>query len=284
MITTYSEAIEFYQSVESDLYTDLNIRMQNILTRSDVLNVLDTEVESKWLDKFSHYDQEDNKIMQNNEWGQSGWYVISVSQLSPNSPSKQRTYSSNIFEGIERRETQDSISIFEQYNDQNLIQIEEYGSSNFNRSTFWGSNSINLLSLPETNNQERLTSKNVAQFNIDEEESNDFVYHRGDDRNRHGVSFKVWRNKNDGAILRPKLMPNIENKREIHSKMLNENNSTLKSELIVYASKEMITKYEGDNGINYTIGTIEIFIKLISINSIKILKLRTHKTKYFNLM
>ena len=43
LIGTYSEAIQYYQSVDSDLYIELNERMQKILTRAEVLKVLDEE-------------------------------------------------------------------------------------------------------------------------------------------------------------------------------------------------------------------------------------------------
>lgn len=228
--------------------------MQNILTRSDVLNVLDTEVESKLSTSLSLSDQDDSKNIANNWSNQSDSFILNINHFSPKSPSKLAANSNSLFDGIERRETQDSISIFDQNNEGLFIPNDDLYSSNFHRSTFWATDSLSLLSLPNTKNQENIASKNVAKFNVEVDISNDFVYHRDDDRNRHGVSFKVWRNKKDGALLRPKLMTNCGNKKEIFSKMLNENNSTLKSEPIIYASKEIINNYEGNNGLNYTIG------------------------------
>ena len=47
LVSTYSQAIEYYQSIESDLYVDLNLRMQNLLTKPETLEMLDKEAELK---------------------------------------------------------------------------------------------------------------------------------------------------------------------------------------------------------------------------------------------
>lgn len=45
LVATYSQAIEYYQSIDSDLYIDLNLRMQELLTKPDILELLDKEAE-----------------------------------------------------------------------------------------------------------------------------------------------------------------------------------------------------------------------------------------------
>lgn len=54
-------------------------------------------------------------------------------------------------------------------------------------------------------------------------------------------------------MLRPKLPPKSDNKNEIHSQMLNENNSQLNSHPVVHASKEIINTYVGTTGKSYEI-------------------------------
>jgi hypothetical protein len=92
-----------------------------------------------------------------------------------------------------------------------------------------------------------IKSKVQAKFKIPEEATNEFI-HSDDRRNRHGVSFKVCRNKEDGALVRPQLPPKCDDKEQVHSTMLNENNSELASMPRVYATKKVMDDYNGKHG------------------------------------
>lgn len=90
-------------------------------------------------------------------------------------------------------------------------------------------------------------SKMVAKFDVPEEVTNEFI-HRNDKRNRHGVSFKAWRNKSDGALLRPKLPSKNADKTTIHTTMLNENNHELHSEQRVKVTKTVMNEFTNREG------------------------------------
>lgn len=185
-------------------------------------------------------------------------YTVAVAQPESN-PSAQivKISETNGSKNIDSPKTQDSTSALDLSGDGNLQLNENLNLLNLQRSTFTSKSSGPMLRLPK-NYAKIAASKNMAKFEIEKDCKNDIVYHKNDARNRHRISFKVWKNREDGALLRPKLLPKVEDKKEIHSSMLNENNKQLKSEPVVYATKELINIYEGTNGENYNIGIISI--------------------------
>ena len=162
---------------------------------------------------------------------------------------------------FESPKTQDTTSALDTSGELNSFLNENLNLLNLQRSTFSSKSTGTLLKLPK-NYQKIAASKNMAKFEIEKDCKNDIVYHRNDARNKHRISFKVCRNREDGALLRPKLLPKIDNKKDIHSSMLNENNKQIKSEPVVCASKELIYNYEGTHGENYTIGNISFLINI----------------------
>ena len=102
----------------------------------------------------------------------------------------------------------------------------------------------------------QIPSKVVVKMEVDDH-SNEFVYHRDDRRNRHGVSFKVCKNKDDGAIVRPKLPSKSKCKKEIHSKMLNENNDAIKSTPRVEATKQVMEEFHENEKEGKTVRVVE---------------------------
>ena len=94
----------------------------------------------------------------------------------------------------------------------------------------------------------QIPSKIKAKFEVHHDASNEFVYHKNDRRNRHGVSFKVCKNREDGALLRPKLPPKYEGKEHVHSTLLNENNAELNHEKRRTATKMVFDEYNRKQG------------------------------------
>lgn len=69
LVATYSQAIEYYQSIDSDLYIDLNIRMQQFITKQDVLDILDNEVEILAQQSYDSHSSTDNSGL----FGDDAW-------------------------------------------------------------------------------------------------------------------------------------------------------------------------------------------------------------------
>ena len=129
--------------------------------------------------------------------------------------------------------------LFDHLNNQSEIIEEEEDDMPFGRSTFCLKD---LNSLADDKSNLRGTCASIAQFDTDDH-SNEFVYHKTDGRNRHGVSFKVCKNKEDGALLRPKRISKNQEKGKIHSELLNENNEELNSKPLKSASKKVVAEY-----------------------------------------
>lgn len=246
LVGTYSQAIEYYQSIDSDLYVDLNYRMQQLLTRPEILEILDKEAEI-------------NAANANNSPNTSGISttvldIIQDGQEEPNSAPPVKIGSGNLnhtnYEVNERQDspdTNDSVTNLEVTLDKSQLDLNHSKSDSLvakeNLSDKDGGEST------PKNPKTAISSKATAKFDIQEDCSNEFVYHRSDRRNRHGVSFKVCKNRKDGALIRPKV-PKNKDKKEIHTTMLNENNAELNSTPRVQATKEVIEDYKGGNGEN----------------------------------
>lgn len=100
-----------------------------------------------------------------------------------------------------------------------------------------------------------ISSKVVANFDVDDH-SNEFVYHRNDRRNKHKVSFRVCRDKNDGALIRPKLPAKTIDKEEIRTQMLNENNDNIDAPRI-YVTKKVLKEFSLQENRNSTMKVVE---------------------------
>ncbi|CAI2373484.1 unnamed protein product [Moneuplotes crassus] len=230
LLQIYSQAIEYYQSVESDLYIDLNLRMQNLLARPDILEMIDRQAALKNEHRSRREESIRNQIIQ------------SQFSSSTKTPDKFDDRLGRIIE--ENRcshspETRASTVLFEHLNDQSEGNSDDEDEQPFGRSTFCLKD---LNSLTKERSDLRSTCNGVAQLQVDGH-SNEFVYHKNDRRNRHGVSFKVCKNKKDGALLRPKRICKNQEKEKIHSELLNENNEELKTEPLVEASKKVVEEY-----------------------------------------
>jgi hypothetical protein len=51
LIKVYSQAIEFYQSQESELFVDMTLRMQKLLVKPEILKILDDSSEIDEVDE-----------------------------------------------------------------------------------------------------------------------------------------------------------------------------------------------------------------------------------------
>lgn len=238
LVATYSQAIEYYQSIESDLYVDLNLRMQQLLIRPEILELLDREAEIN--SGANHRRSTDTESADEDLIPKPQ----SSKMISPRKPTEQPlSFSGGDGRRLESPDTQDSTSVFESMMDQRFASIGDEREADYSRATFWVKDTQPLdnsgLALSPTS----IKSKMTANFDVPEDHSNEFVYHRGDRRNRHGVSFKVCKNRQDGALIRPKLPPKTEDKKEIHSTMLNENNDDINSTPRVYATREILEEF-----------------------------------------
>ena len=96
-----------------------------------------------------------------------------------------------------------------------------------------------------------IRSKIQAKFAVPEGDANEFI-RSNDKRNRHRVSLKICKNKEDGALLRPMLPPKTEDKEQVHSTMLNENNFDIANKTRVNATKQVMDDYHNEKGmVNY---------------------------------
>lgn len=239
LVSTYSQAIEYYQSIDNDLYTDLNLRMQNLLTKQETLEILDHEAE---IQKASSHPK---RWIQRDD-------IPKPSQSKLISPDKAN-YKIEENRNSASPDTTDSSIIFEHLNEGSSGNSNGDDDKDFGRSTFWVKD---LNTLEDKKDKIKISSKCIAQFEV-VEHSNEFVYHKNDSRNRHGVSFKVWRNKNDGALLRPKVIKGLSDKRKIHSELLNENNDDIESKPRIFASKRVIEEYGDDEKEGATMRAVE---------------------------
>lgn len=247
LVATYSQAIEYYQSIDSEFYIDLNLRMQQLLTKPDILELLDKEAEinSQSISPTREISQTEVLPKPMNS------KVISPKKIDAD----LKGFGKDDNRILESPKTRDSSMAFDTLFDQNLDAGDNYDTEG-TRATFCVKD-INALDGESTNTDvAKVPSKINAKFKVEEDHSNEFVYHRGDRRNRHGVSFKVCRNREDGALLRPKL-PRTHDKKEIHSKMLNENNDGLESKPRVYATKEVLDAYQNQEDVGANLHVIE---------------------------
>ncbi|CAI2373149.1 unnamed protein product [Moneuplotes crassus] len=245
LLQIYSQAIEYYQSVESELYIDLNLRMQNLLTRPDILEMIDIHTGKGQASACSKEESIQEEKPQKRAKAPS---------MSPKNYTARPERKTEENRSSESPETRDSSILFEHLNDQGEDHPdEEEDDQPFGRSTFCLKD---LNSLADERSNLRATCTGVAQFDVDDH-SNEFVYHKNDGRNRHGVSFKVCKDKKDGALVRPKLICKNQEKGKIHSELLNENNEELNSLPIVEASKKVVEEYNEERQEGETISSLE---------------------------
>jgi hypothetical protein len=243
LVTTYSQSIEYYQSINSELYLDLNLRMQQLLTKPQILELLDYQTE-KNQDIIASQKKSKTSV---NMLACLIPDVVTKEILSPDSKStnKQngRVDQRIILPQNNRNEvspdTQDSAHGFDTFLEENFGAGEEDSQQ-------------------KPNGNQLKVQADGGKDDFKEADSNEFVYHRNDKRNRHGVSFKVCKNRQDGALLRPQLPPKFDDKDEIdginnsvmviryyiHKKMLNENNNLMKSTPRVVASQEILNDFQ----------------------------------------
>lgn len=228
LVGTYSQAIEYYQSIDSDLYIDLNLRMQQLLIKPEILELLDNEAEI---------------ISQAAAKTKSTEVVLSHHKSAPVSSPSATENEIKDHQGDNRNsespKTRDSSILFDAFVEHTFWGDENNEGSGGSRATFHLTDPRSLDGEPK---EDKLTSKTIAKFKV-EDHSTEFVYHKDDKRNRHGVSFKVLKNREDGALLRPKL-PKNKDKKEIHSTMLNENNDNLCSKPRINATQKVMTEYK----------------------------------------
>lgn len=131
LVGTYSQAIEYYQSIDSDLYVDLNLRMQNLLIRPEILELLDREAEINSGANYRRSTDTDSSEEQVIPKPQSS------KMISPRKPSEQPlSFSGGDGRSFESPDTEDSTSVFESMMDQRFTSIGDEGEANFNRATF----------------------------------------------------------------------------------------------------------------------------------------------------
>lgn len=244
LLQIYSQAIEYYQSMESELYVDLNVRMQNLLTRPDILEMIDLHT-----GKSKAPDTTKEESIQEEEPQER----VHPPAMSPRNYTVKPDRKTEENRSSQSPETRDSSILFEHLNEWGEDNPEEEEDDQpFGRSTFCLKD---LNSLAEERSNLRQTCTGVAQFDVDDH-SNEFVYHKNDGRNRHGVSFKVCKDKKDGALVRPKRICKNQEKGKIHSELLNENNEELNSLPIAKASKKAVQEYNEVRQEGETISTL----------------------------
>ena len=234
LVSTYSQAIEYYQSVESDLYIDLNLRMQNLLTKPETLEMLDRETECK---------KKPNRNFEESIQNERTLKAASSKFISPDKIDQELIFKPEEIRNQGSPETRDSSLNFDCLNDASPVHKTHYEEQAFSRSTFWVKDVNSLL---QEENTQGIQNEKVTQLEESEDNSNEFVFHRDDKRNRHGVSFKVWKDKRDGALLRPRRLKNTMNKKELHNELLNENNDDSEAQPRIFASKKVIQDYNDE--------------------------------------
>jgi len=231
LVCTYSQAIEYHQSIDSDLYMDLNLRMQNLLTRPDTLEMLDQQAANnrKNTNKIEEWIQRENIPRAPNS-----------KLISPDKLDEELIFKPEEIRNGTSPETRDSSLNFDYLNDPTNDPSSDNDDQSFSRSTFCVKNVSSLLQEDSTTTP----LKNIAKVEETGGVTNEFVFHRDDKRNRHGVSFKVCKDKKDGALLRPKKLRNTDDKKELHKELLNENKDDVAPR--IFASKKVVEEYNDE--------------------------------------
>ena len=225
LVETYTQSIEYYQAKESDLYIDLNLRMQQLLIRPDILDILDKEVEI-----LAQANNESKSSSDN-----SGLFNDNIIDIDRFEPGRQRLTMSDkrIFQNLDK----DACMRFDPYAEMNFDN-ENRDQSNHNYNQSGHDSKIDTKGV---------TKKNKVRFDTQTDFLDEFV-HKNDRRNRHGVSFKVWKNKEDGALVRPKLYPRTGDKLDVYDRMLNENNNKINSHCVASVTKQVMDDYNNPKG------------------------------------